>query len=420
MPLRTEPNKKITITSKNYLTVPAGEYACGNGLYLIVAPSGGRRWLFKYQYTKLKKSMGLGSAKLVSFAKAKDGAIDARRLLAGHNKTDPREHRDDQRRAAACPLFGPYATAWRETYQKSLKHKSSRNKLKRQIEVLCAPLRKMRLDEITTDHIIKLVLDPIRHQVENARDIRQRLKLIFDCAIGDNHRKDNPADYQTRLRPRMGKAPKRGKVRGPHKPIAYRDLPAFMQTLATSPDLSARALEIAILTVARTAEILNMQWPQLDLDRGLWDVSTIGILLGETDGGEGTKNEYDKKTPLPRQAVAILRKLYENRISDDVFPGRALRGPMSNMTMLKKLKEVSGDPTLTVHGLRGTFRTWAQDETDYEEEIVEHCMHHITGDDAEKAYKHGEALKKRRAVLQAWADFATNAPAQVIALDRAS
>ena len=61
----------------------------------------------------------------------------------------------------------------------------------------------------------------------------------------------------------------------------------------------------------------------------------------------------------------------------------------------------------------------AQDETDFEEEIVEHCMHHITGDDAEKAYKHGQALRKRRAVLQAWADFATRPAAQVIELDRA-
>jgi integrase len=77
------------------------------------------------------------------------------------------------------------------------------------------------------------------------------------------------------------------------------------------------------------------------------------------------------------------------------------------MTMLKHLKEITGDETLTVHGFRTTFRTWAQEETDFEEEIVEHCLHHITGDDAEKAYKRGEALRKRRAVMQAFANFAT-------------
>jgi integrase len=132
------------------------------------------------------------------------------------------------------------------------------------------------------------------------------------------------------------------------------------------------------------------------------------------------KNNYDKLTPLPRQAIAILRELHEARVCEYVFAGRDLSGPISNMTMLKKLKEISGDPKLTVHGLRGTFRTWAQDETEFEEEIVEHCMLHITGDAAEKAYKHGKAVKRRRAVLQAWADFANKPPAKVVKMERAA
>jgi integrase len=106
--------------------------------------------------------------------------------------------------------------------------------------------------------------------------------------------------------------------------------------------------------------------------------------------------------------LLYLREAGESRVSDEfVFPGRGLDKPISNMTMLKHLKEITGDETLTVHGFRTTFRTWAQEETDFEEEIVEHCLHHITGDDAEKAYKRGEALRKRRIVMQAFANFAT-------------
>ena len=86
------------------------------------------------------------------------------------------------------------------------------------------------------------------------------------------------------------------------------------------------------------------------------------------------------------ERVAYLRETYESRVSEEfVFPGRSLAKPISNMTMLKHLKQITGDETLTVHGFRTTFRTWAQEETDFEEEIVEHCLHHITGDDAEKA-----------------------------------
>jgi integrase len=120
----------------------------------------------------------------------------------------------------------------------------------------------------------------------------------------------------------------------------------------------------------------------------------------------------------PSRRFAYLREAYDSRISDLVFPGRDLKSPMSENTMLKHLKEITGDPTLTVHGFRTTFRTWAQEETKFEEEIVEHCLHHITGDEAEKAYKRGEALRKRRVVMQAFAGFATRPAAKVLSMQR--
>jgi len=315
MKIRTKRNGKIGINAKNYLTVGPGDYPCGDNLYLIVAPSGGRRWLFRYQRKAIKDSMGLGSARDVTFGDAKKKALDHRRTLA--NGGDPKEVRDQARRAEACPLFGPYATAWRETYEKGLKHLSSRNKLKHQIDVHCKPLHRMRMDEITTDQIIKLVLGPIRHKVETTRDVRQRLQKIFKVAIGDELRRDNPADYETRIEPKMGKAPKRGRVRGHHKAMSHQDVPAFMHKLSTIADQSARAIEITALTVARTHEIQNMRWSQLDLDRGQWDIIGDGVETaapGETEGGTGTKNSYDRRTPLPRQALAILREMYEKRI----------------------------------------------------------------------------------------------------------
>jgi integrase len=78
------------------------------------------------------------------------------------------------------------------------------------------------------------------------------------------------------------------------------------------------------------------------------------------------------------------------------------------------IKEVTGDDSLTVHGFRTTFRSWVQDEeTGIDRETAEHCMHHILGDEAEKAYKSGEALKKRRVAMQKFAGFATRPPATV-------
>jgi integrase len=398
MELRIE---RPEITAKNYLSVGPGEYPCGNNLYLIVTPSGGRRWTFRYQRNGIVKKMGFGSAKAagLKLSEAKDKAIDALRLLA--KGTDPREHRkDEKRRVHGSRLFGEFAEEWRQTYETGLKHKAAHNKLRRIVQVICKPLHKLQLDEIETEHVIA-VLRKVWHQREVSRDTRQRIKKILDAAIALNLRpKHNPADWDSRLKPIMPKQRKRGSVRGGHKAMDYHDLPAFMQKLAGNSDQSARALEVAILTFARTIEVQNMRWSQVDLESGLWDLSTLD-----------TKNERLKRTPLPRQALAYLREAYDSRVSEEfVFPGRNLAKPISNMTMLKHLKRITGDETLTVHGFRTTFRTWAQEETDFEEEIVEHCLHHITGDDAEKAYKRGEALRKRRIVMQAFADFATRPP----------
>lgn len=398
---------KEEITAKNYLTVKPGEYPCGNNLYLEVSKTGGRRWFFRYQRNGIVKKMGCGSAKQgkVSLTDAKKKALDYLRLLA--NDVDPMGDRDEKRRAGGTPLFGEFAEEWRKTYETGLKHKAGRNKLKRIVEVICKPLHKLPLDEIETAHIVS-VLKSVWHLREISRDTRQRLAQIMNVAIAHKLRKDNPADWDTRLKPIMPKQRKRGSVRGNHKALAHENLPAFMQKLAAVQDQSARALEITILTIARTIEVQNLKWTQIDLEAGLWDL-TQGEL----------KNERAKRTPLPRQALAYLRDAHESRISDFVFPGRSLKKPMSNMTMLKHLKEVTGDSTLTVHGFRTTFRTWAQEETDFSEEIVEHCLHHITGDDAEKAYKRGEALKKRRVVMQAFADYATKPPGKVLPMRRA-
>ena len=261
---------KPKINAKNYLSVGPGEYPCGNNLYLIVTPSGGRRWAFRYQRNGVVKKMGLGSAKAagLKLSEAKDKAIDALRLLA--TGSDPREHRNDEkRRAQGSRLFGEFAEEWRQTYEAGLKHKAARNKLKRIVQVICKPLHKLRLDEIETEHIIA-VLRKVWHQREISRDTRQRIKKILDAAIALNLRpKHNPADWDSRLKPIMPKQSKRGTTRGSHKAMDYHDLPGFMQKLAANPEQSARALEVTILTLSRTIEVQNMRWPKLDLESGL-------------------------------------------------------------------------------------------------------------------------------------------------------
>jgi integrase len=159
--------------------------------------------------------------------------------------------------------------------------------------------------------------------------------------------------------------------------------------------------------------VLQMRWSEIHWKHEEYGGEPIWIVKGDR-----TKNEADLITPLSKAAVALLREEHENRISDDVvFVGRDMASPMSNMTMLKLIKTVSGDPSLTVHGsVRTTFRSWGQDG-DFDDDVLEHCMHHIKGDEAAKAYKQGKAVRKRKQVFEAWADYlgAYRAPLRMVA-----
>jgi hypothetical protein len=174
-------------------------------------------------------------------------------------------------------------------------------------------LHKLRLDEIETEHVVA-VLRKVWHQREISRDTRQRLKKIFETWL---HTRQPQGD---------------GLLRS-----------ARVHAEARRQSRTKRAgAEVTILTLTRTIEVQNMRWSKLDLESGLWD-------LGIVD----TKNERPKRTPLPRQTLLYLREAHESRVSDEfVFPGRGLDKPISNMTMLKHLKEITGDETLTVHGFR--------------------------------------------------------------------
>ena len=190
MQLRTE---KPEITAKNYLAVRPGEYPCGNNLYLIVTPSGGRRWAFRYQRNGIVKKMGFGSAKAagLKLSEAKDKAIDALRLLA--KGTDPREHRNDEkRRAQGSRLFGEFAEEWRENYETGLKHKAARNKLRRIVQVICKPLHKLRLDEIETEHIIAV----LRRSGISAKSRATRASGSGGIHLDVMHAPVHPVDHQ--------------------------------------------------------------------------------------------------------------------------------------------------------------------------------------------------------------------------------
>jgi integrase len=157
--------------------------------------------------------------------------------------------------------------------------------------------------------------------------------------------------------------------------------------------MAARSLEFLILTAARTGEVREAKWSEIDLQKAVWTVPANRM-----------KNAREHRVPLTPAAMATLAPLHEARISDYVFPGQRSGKPLSQMAMdmlMRRMK--AGD--YTVHGFRSAFRDWAGEETQFPREVAEAALAHTVGDATERAYRRGDALEKRRALMQAWAAF---------------
>ena len=386
-------------------TLPPGTHGDGNNLYLVVKESGARAYLLRYQWHGRPQKMGLGSTRDVSLKDARDKAIDANRQLA--KGINPRDARDEVRYAKDLVLFFEFAEELRLEKQQGFKNKAHKAKWKRTIHVHAKPLHKKRIDLVTTEDVLE-VLRPIWLKTPvAAKDVRQHLEAIFAAAKARNKRSaENPALWKGHLEHLLPKTKRKGKVRGPHKSMPYEELATFMTELATKNCIGARMLETCILSCARTNEIINMKWSQIDLDKATWTLPA-----------ELMKMDRDHIVPLSRPVMTFLQGAYEMRYGDYVFPGRSRGEPMSNMTMLELLTDMGRD--VTVHGFRATFRTWADEETEFSNQAVEFCIAHVPGgDEAEKAYRRRSMFAKRKQIMDAWASFATETPAKVISIDR--
>ncbi|MGC2788135.1 MAG: site-specific integrase [Roseiarcus sp.] len=167
------------------------------------------------------------------------------------------------------------------------------------------------------------------------------------------------------------------------------------------------ALEFAILTAARSGEVLGARWEEIDLDAKVWTIPA-----GRMKGGR------EHRVPLSDPAMAILTQLSAAKISEFVFPGRRHHDPLSPTAMEKLLRRMRVADT--VHGFRSSFRDWCGNETSFPRELAEHALAHVVGDRVEQAYRRDAALEKRRPLMAAWAAFCerTSADEKVTPLRR--
>jgi integrase len=188
--------------------------------------------------------------------------------------------------------------------------------------------------------------------------------------------------------------------------MAYGVVPDFVRRLqgCNGGEGVKLAFELLVLTAARTGELVNARWAEVDLKAAVWTVPA-----------ERMKAKQEHRVPLSIRAVEILAQARELAgMSDFIFPGRLPARPMSNMAFLMTLRRM-GD-RVTAHGFRSAFRDWASERTNFPLEVCERALAHTIRNKVEAAYRRGDLLEKRRELMEPWAAFVASSSAEIFTL----
>ena len=375
---------KLSARSVAIETKP-GRHADGGNLYLNVTKTGARSWVFMFKLAGRQREMGLGSVRDVSLAKARDLAATARQAVA--EGRDPLQ----ARQAVAVQTFGECADAYIEAMRPGWRNAKHAAQWTMTLTKYAEPLRGLLVSEVDTAAVLDVLQKLWARTPETAERLRGRIESVLDAAKAKGLRSgENPARWRGHLDQLL---PKRQRLsRGHHAALPFVELPAFMAALRGSNGLSARALELTILTAARSGEALGAEWDEFDLDAALWTIPPVRM-----------KGGREHRVPLSAEAVAIIRGLEQSRRGRFLFPGPNAERPLSNMAMGMLLRRLKVD--VTTHGFRSTFRDWASETTSFSHEVCGMALAHVIANKAEAAYRRGDLFEKRRLLMEAWASF---------------
>lgn len=384
---------RLSALSVARLTGP-GYYCDGGGLYLQVSPAGARSWVYRFRHAGRLREMGLGGLRRVSLADARERAQGCRRQLG--NGLDPIEERRRERSQRAVQLartktFDECTTAYIKANRAGWKNEKHVAQWESTLATYASPfIGSLPVRDIDTTHIVS-VLEPIwEAKPETASRVRGRVEAVLDWAKAHRYRDDeNPARWKGHLDKVLPARTKVRKVRH-HAALPYAEVAAFIKTLRVQEGLAARALELAVLTAARTNEVIGARQSEFDLEAGMWTVPA-----------ERMKAQRAHRVPLSATAVVLVRRLLGDTDTELLFPGGKKEKPLSNMAMLTVLRRMKCDG-LTVHGFRSTFRDWAAECTIYPNEMAEMALAHTVDDKVEAAYRRGDMFQRRRQMMDDW------------------
>jgi integrase len=384
-------SNRLTVKFVEQVKTP-GVYRDGKGLLLRVEPSGSKRWVLRTNVKKKRRDLGLGSARDLTLAQARDKAGDMRK--AARAGRDPTAERN------ASITFAEAAKLVHAERVKGFTNGKHKDQWINTLTTYALPtMGKKLVSEIEPADVLK-VLTPIwLTKRETARRVRQRIGVVLDWAATEGYR---PAHLVNAAQPVTKALPKQSRRQRHHPAVPWRDVPAFLVKVRECPsgDAVRYALEFLLLNAARTKEVRLAAWSEIDLEAKCW-----------TRPAQHMKAKLAHRVPLSDQAVQLLKEVRARWPNSRLlFPGRDLKRPLTDMAMLmlmRRLKQLDEHSAVAVpHGLRSSFRDWGGDNR-HDRDLLEAQLAHELENNTESAYARSDLFEQRQPLMQAWADYCT-------------
>lgn len=363
------------------------------GLYLEVAPTGGKWWRFKYRYDGKEKRISLGVYPEVSLKRAREKRDEARALLA--DGIDPGENRKAAKAAKVERASNSFEGIAREWFDKNKPTwaPSHADKIIARLENDVFPwLGGKAIADITAPDVLA-VLRRIegRGTLDTAHRASGNCSQVFRYAIATGRALRDPVPDLRGALPPVVKTNFAALTNPDEVAALLRAIDAFKGTFVVQS-----ALRLAPLLFVRPGELRQAQWADIDLDKSEWRYHV-------------TKTKTAHLVPLARQAVAILREMEPlSGHGRYVFPGaRDPQRAMSDAAINAALRRMGYDTQseITGHGFRAMARTILAEELHHRPEVIEHQLAHAVPDALGTAYNRTKFLKERRVMMQEWADY---------------